>query len=824
MSINASKAFEEAQGNPIFMNFTAVRGELASMEGAFGDLEREAIDALTVAESKAVAAEEAAMVAKSHKVEGVEAANAAAALANAFKTEVGQLHEQESVLRYLRGLSAEAARINATATAATKAAAAKQSTRNALRSDAEAAAGGYLGYNMAASSLSYEAVASFLSQAAGAQRAAEKWRAEAELRALHAVALHLARLKAAAEGVGSTKDSLKGLYGVAGAAKRLLDLLDTGDAQETDAIVAFATATDQDGKAAPFNASALSHPPSMTVGAVRLLHSMGLEPARIGAPDDLVDRSPDDFVTVSAQDSELARLLNLLEQAAADVESLANKLASEQAGLRAAMAAAAAAGSSGSVGGADGLMRQLGDSGVRELLEALKAALAEAGAQRLTGLLDGSATGNRAWWMSPGAVQAEVGRLGAQAQRLAAGRKVLEAELERRASRDPAAASPGSASGAASGSAISSLETSVGVTVLKALLRADGSDAAVAAAGDEASLRALLAAGGGTLWHQAAELEEEARRVGTELAACKAEPSQFRPGCEPRLAFEEARLQEEASKRRAAASAERAVLEKLAVELTAALKRCRESQSQAQSQPGSDPKAAGTVEDDSGEVALKAAKVADHFREMSGAPPARPSSEGECAAVEQAGVSAQLRTVSAALEARRQVEEDWAQRTELQCLWRHRKLSLTELVAQSLAKAPAASGSDPGSDSASGEGPRLTRLLQVCAALHRPPLSGAEGAGVVEDCLCPEATSAHSLLVRARHEAASADAAKKAEEAARADAVADAAQTRASADNKEEEQVKTALFDYMRSRPEWSQMVSKAMAEEEAKGGPADKH
>lgn len=811
-SVNESRALDLAMQSPLFMNFTAIRQELGSMEHEFGVLERDALDALTVAESKAVAAEEDAMVRKSHKVEGVEAANRAAALANELKSEVGLLHEQESVLRYLRGLSAEAARVNASATKATRAAESKQATRSALRADAEAAAGGYLGYNMAASSLSYEAVASFLSQAAGAQRAAEQWRAEAELRALHAVATHLARLRAATEGVGVTRHELKGIYSVAGAAKRLLDLLDRGGEAEADAIVDLATVADGKGGLGAFNASAVADPPRLTVGAVRLLHSLGVATDLFapGAGNDLVERAPDDFVAVGGHDPELARLLNDLEKAAADVEALAGALAQEQGALRAALRAANQAGAGGAgLGGANGLMRQLGEAGVREMLEALKAALAEAGSQRLNGLLNGG-TGNRAWWMSPDAVDAEVDRIGAQADRLAAGRKVLEAELERRAARDPAATTPGTGTGAdgEGGSALSTLESSVGITVLRALLTAEGGEAALATAKDEAAMRALLAAGGGTLWHQATELEEEARRVGTELAACRAEPSQFRPGCEPRLRFEEDRLLEEAAKRRAAASAERAVLEMLAAELTAALRRCRASPSDSSSSSSSSESF-----DDGKE---EAARMADQFKETTG----KGSSDGGageedgCAAVEQAGVSAQLRTVSAALEARRQVEEDWAQRVELSCLWRHRKLPLTDLVAQSLAKKPADSKSS--GEQQEGEGPRLTRLLQVCAAMNRPPLSGAEGAGVMRECLCPEATTSHRLLVRARKEAEEADAAKRAQTAARADAAADAARSRAEADNKEEQQVKTALFDYLRSRPEWSQIVSKAMAAEEA--------
>ncbi len=843
LSANASLALRHARSNPLFLNFSAIRAELVAMNSDFASLERQSLDALTVAEAKAVAAEEDAMLRKTDKVAGVHAANRATAAVNALRRETEALHEQDGVLRYLRGLSAEVARANASATRATARASAKDATRTALRRDAETAAGAYLGFNMAAAAQSLDAVASFLSQATGAQRAAEAWRADAELRALNAVATHLARLKAAADGVSSSRSSLKGVYSVAGAAARLVDLFQAeakqarrdavaaahvdpalgeairaskaaaadgsepgGDVVEQQAeqfaIVALAASPAAPGappgaQQSPFNASALARPPQLTAGAVRVLHGMGVRTPRIESPtDEGVARSPDDIVTVSSHDEEAASLFNMLEAAVSRVESMASRLAAAREGLEAALAAAAAAGGPGSgVGSAAGLTRQLGHSGIESLLAALRAALAEAGAQRLGAVLDGAGSA-RAWWLDGSAVAAEVGRLNAQADRLAAGRRVLEAELERRASRDPAAVSPGAGGaagganfgGSAGGSAVSSLETSVSVTVLRALLEADGSEAAAAAAADEGALRSLLSAGGGTLWHQAAELEQESRRVDEELRACKAEPSQFRPGCEPRLAFEASRLREEAAKRRAAAAAERAVLERLAAELSSALQKCR----------------------------AKSSTDADADGDGEG--------EGEgCAAVEQAGVSAQLKAVSSALEARRQVEEDWAERTELQCLWRHRSLSLTELIAESLAKPPAGKESDGGAAgsgsaqrlSGTGEGDRLRRLTQVCAALGRQPLAGAQGADVIGGCLCPDAQASHKLLVAARSEAAKAAAARHAADAAQADAASDAASARAATQTKEEARVKEALFDYLRGRPEWAAIVGKAMSEQE---------
>ena len=831
LSANASQALRAARANPLFLNFTAMRAELSSMEHEFGWLEREALDALTVAESRAVAAEEEAMVRKTEKVAGVQAANAAKAVANRLRAEVGHLHEQDGVLRYLRGLSGEAARLNETAAEASRRASASQSTRTALRRDAEMAAGAYVGYNMAASSLSYEAVASFLSQASGAQRAAESWRAEAELRALHGVASHLARLKAASEGVTTTRAELKDLYAQAGAAGRLVDLFEK-EARETAARSAAATAAGAPAtaseaeeeaeeeavvalaasasagpgsQATAFNASALARPPSLSVGAVRVLHGMAVRSDRLADPrDGAVTRAPDDIVAVSGLDADLAKLFNQLETAVGGVEGMAAALAAEKDALAAALAAAEAANGPGTgLGSAAGMLHGMTSSSVAALLEALRAALAEAGAQRLSAALDGAASA-RAWWMSGSAVQAEVGRLNAQADRLAAGRRVLESELERRATRDPAASSPGGAAGpSGAGSAVSSLETSVSVTVLQALLRADPSEGARAAADDEAALRSLLSAGGGTLWHQAAELEDEARRVDEELDACLSEPSQFRPGCEQRLRFEGSRLREEAAKRRAAAAAERAVLERLAAELSSALQECR--------------KASAAKADAEGKEGGEGGKKEEEVEEG-------------CAAVEQAGIASQLHAVSAALAGRRQVEEDWAQRTELQCLWRHRRLALTELVAESLAKPPAgaaagAAGTPPDADapsgaapssSSDGEGDRLRRLLQVCAAMGRDPLAGAEGAGVVRDCLCPEATASHRLLVKARAEADKAAAAREAAQAVQADAATDAAGARAAAETKEETHVKEALFDYLRGRPEWADIVAKAMQTEEA--------
>jgi hypothetical protein len=805
-------ALQAASVHPAFLNFSVMHADLQQMEFQYGRLERDALDALTSAEAKAVAAQEAAMVRTHDKAAGQAAAEAAAQVAEHLRGEISSLQEQEAVLRYLRGLAAQVARLNISASHDVEVATAKQHTKNSLRHDAEAAAGSYLGYNMASSSLSYDAVVSFLSQAAGVQRAAESWRAEAELRALHLVGAHLAKLRAATSSVASSRSELKELYSVAGAAGRLVEMLEgeieaskrgsgagllaasaeaTGTRQgdedaevDEDAVVALAATTDPSGHAHVFNSSAYASPPKVTVSAVRILHGMGVREMRLAGLDDAVLTSPDDMVTVAAHDEELASAWNELDLLMAQVEAAALQLASERAGLSAALEAEAAAQGSASaelgLAQATGMMHKLDNSGVEILLEALKAALAEAGAQKLNGLQHASSS-TRSWFMSEGAVAAEVGRLNAQADRLAAGRRVLEAELERRASRDPAARGEGDA--ATSGNAVTALEQSVSVSVLRSLMETDGGETGKALAQDESALRALLAAGGGTLWHQAAALEDEAKRVDEELEACKAEPSQFRPGCEPRLSFESSRLREEAAKRRAGAAAERAVLEQIATELSSTLKRCRT------------------------EGAANKDKVV----------------EG-CAPAELAGVTSQLHSVSTALEGRRVVEEDWTQRTELQCLWRHRKLSVSELIAESLSREPAAASPQGGKEDPLeelGEGHRLRRLLQVCSAMEREPLKSGPGVSVLEQCLCTEAKSAHRLLVKARDAAHEASSAKQAAAAAQADAAASAAGVRAAEEQKEEQKVQVALFDYLRTRPEWGNIVSKAMAEEEAHETPS---
>jgi hypothetical protein len=319
---------------------------------------------------------------------------------------------------------------------------------------------------------------------------------------------------------------------------------------------------------------------------------------------------------------------------------------------------------------------------------------------------------------------------------------------------------------------------------------------------------------------QVERIEDEVQGLRSDLRACAATPSLFKPDCAPRLRFQIDRLVADMRRRQQAIAAEQVELERVAANLRVSAQACEK----ATSDPPL-PNATGSAAD------------------------ALP-----CSVEERRAIASLRRAVSIEIDTRVRLTAQSQQRKQLACLWAFRGLPLTEAVAAILsngladfspsaevvpAKLSPITPSLNAADVASGDSSRaldalltkvrsaalprspdgaldvnamrtsqLSRLLDVCAALTAPALvAGAS----LRACLCTDAEEMHSLALQATSAAVARAAVAANLTRAAADRAVRAAQEKLAAERAAREAAKERLFARLQSQPEYARLVADAM-------------
>lgn len=346
------------------------------------------------------------------------------------------------------------------------------------------------------------------------------------------------------------------------------------------------------------------------------------------------------------------------------------------------------------------------------------------------------------------ALEAEADAVDAQAARLRAAREVLERELALRKERwhtGLGLAVPGNSGRGGSGSSSSSSaadpisEVVAATTPLRSgagaarssstpgggTLAVDGDFAAARAARDVAgqlegtalarssqaigvpAAAALVAHRPDQLWREAESLSEESRKVLEERKRCIARPRDYREGCAGRMQWEADRLKDEAARRRAAVAGQAAAAAQVAREVREARDECDR---RAGDLPGGE-------------------QQQTEKQEGAGGDPPASREQQRCGPEQRAALSMRLGRLTSWMSAARSWREEWAEREALRCLWERRELPVSAVVARSLEQEPVDEGAtEEGEGQGVGAaaldpavaGPRLRRMLQVCAALRGP--------------------------------------------------------------------------------------------------------